>query len=293
MKILGAYKNGNYHVCILNDGTKIRSNNLDFFKPDFPESMDIKITNCCDMGCKFCHENSKPDGKHGDIMNVKFIENLHPFTELAIGGGNPLAHPDLVPFLEKCKNLKLIPSMTINQTHLKRDLALVKELVDRELIYGLGISLIDPSDEFIELVKQFPNAVIHVIAGIVTMDQIRKLANKGLKLLILGYKQFRRGEQLYLQTGGVIDSRITNMKNHLEEILDEFKVVSFDNLAIKQLDPKRLLTDEQYNEFFMGNDGEFSMFVDLVESEFARSSTSTERFPITDDIVDMFNIIHN
>ena len=45
MKILGAYKNGNYHVCIMDDGTKIRSNDLDFFKAEFPVSMDIKITN--------------------------------------------------------------------------------------------------------------------------------------------------------------------------------------------------------------------------------------------------------
>ena len=61
------YRNGNYFVTIdLDTGTKVRSNDLDFFEPEYPESMDVKITNCCDMGCKFCHENSKPDGKHVD-----------------------------------------------------------------------------------------------------------------------------------------------------------------------------------------------------------------------------------
>ena len=67
MNILGRYKNGNYMVTILRDGTKIRSNNLDCFIPEKPESMDVKITNCCDMGCPMCHEDSKPDGKHGNV----------------------------------------------------------------------------------------------------------------------------------------------------------------------------------------------------------------------------------
>ena len=48
-------KNGNYTMYLdLETGTKIRKNDLDFFDPEKPESMDIKITNKCDMGCQFC-----------------------------------------------------------------------------------------------------------------------------------------------------------------------------------------------------------------------------------------------
>ena len=79
------YKNGNYEVVLdLKTGSKIRQNDLDFFQADFPESMDIKITNQCDIGCRYCHEKSTADGAHGDIMGAKFIENLRPYTELAI-----------------------------------------------------------------------------------------------------------------------------------------------------------------------------------------------------------------
>ena len=99
MKLLGTYQNGNYTVKIYDNGTKIRENDLDFFEPDTVESMDIKITNSCDKMCPFCHEASTPDGKHGDILNLPFLDTLHPYTELAIGGGNPLSHPDLIPFL--------------------------------------------------------------------------------------------------------------------------------------------------------------------------------------------------
>lgn len=291
MKLLGTYKNGNYRVVIFDDGTKIRTNDLDFFKPDVPESMDIKITNKCDMNCAMCHENSTPSGKHGDIMNLKFIDSLHPYTELAIGGGNPLAHPDLIAFLTKCRKLKLIPSMTVNQKHFMENLDLLKELTQKKLIYGLGVSLTLPSTKFIAAIKQFPNAVIHVIAGLVGLESLKVISNQGLKILILGYKQFRRGKDLYQIESDAIENSIKELKDYLAEVRDWFEVVSFDNLAIKQLDPKRLLTDEEYDEFFMGEDGFATMYVDCVKQEFARSSTSTERYPIKDNIKDMFEII--
>lgn len=288
------YKNGNYSVLIdLETGTKIRENDLDFFRADFPESFDVKITNQCDIGCAFCHENSTCDGKHGNILSAGFIDKLHPYTEMAIGGGNPLAHPDLEVFLHKCKELKLIPSMTVNQRHFMENIDYLKILCEAKLIYGLGISLTAATDEFISAVKQFPTAVIHIINGIVTASALETLANNNLKVLILGYKEFRRGKVLYGYRSADIESKKQWLHAALPKIIQEgwFKVVSFDNLAIKQLEPKRLLSKEEYDEFYMGDDGSATMYVDLVAGEFAKSSTSTERYPILDNIVDMFNKI--
>ena len=293
MNILGRYKNGNYTVTILSDGTKIRANNLDCFIPEKPESMDVKITNCCDMGCPMCHEDSKPDGKHGNILNIPFFDTLNPYTEIAIGGGNPLSHPDLIPFLEQLKSKKLIPSMTVNQVHFMDNLDLIQDLVDRELIYGIGISLLSPNGKFMSAVSRFPNAVIHVINGIVPLIYLQKLANKGFKILILGYKEFRRGDTLYTSEHDIIESHKRTLYKNLPTIINDnwFNVVSFDNLAIKQLDPKRLMSEEKWNEFYMGDDGSFTMYIDLVNQEFAQSSVSTERHPIMDNIKDMFEKI--
>ena len=291
MNILGRYQNGNYAVTILKDGTKIRYNTLDFFAPEKPESMDVKITNCCDMGCPMCHEDSKPNGKHGDILNVPFFDTLNPYTEIAIGGGNPLSHPDLVSFLEQLKSKKLIPSMTINQIHFMKNLDLIEELVNKKLIYGIGVSLNSVNDEFIEAIQRFPNTVIHVINGIVHPIQLEELAHKGLKILILGYKEFRRGNAMYANMGSIIEEMKSSLYNILPTMINDnwFDVVSFDNLAIKQLNPKRLMSDEQWDQFYLGDDGKFSMYIDLVNQEFAKSSVSTERYPITADIRDMFN----
>lgn len=288
------YTNGNYDIILdLKTGTKIRENDEDFFRADFPESMDIKICDRCNMGCPMCHENSTPNGKIGDIMSLSFIDKLHPFTELAIGGGNPLEHPDLIPFLKKCKDLMLIPNMTINQTHFMNNLELVRKLVDEKLIYGLGISLNSVKQNFIEEVKKFPNAVIHVINGMVSPFDLEALAYEGLKILILGYKVFRRGAALYETEGESIERDKDWLKEELPYMLKEnwFTVVSFDNLALKQLDVQNLLDEEAWNEFFMGDDGTATMYVDMVNREFAKSSTSTERFPLEDDIVTMFDKI--
>ena len=294
MKRFVRYQNGNYTVIIdTQTGTKIRENDLDFFGADFPESMDIKICNRCDMGCPMCHENSTKDGAIGDIMSEGFIDKLHPYTELAIGGGNPLEHPDLVPFLEKCKRRNLIPSMTVNQFHFMMNKNFIKFLVDQHLIYGLGISLTHVTEEFVEAVKEFPNAVIHVINGIVHPTQLESLANNDFKILILGYKEFRRGEVMYQHQSVAIEQLKQMLYDRLPQIINEgwFEVVSFDNLAIKQLDAQRLMSAEDWDQFYMGDDGSATMYVDMVKKEFAKSSTSTERYPLEDDIKTMFEKI--
>lgn len=292
MKLVSV-KNGNYMMFIdLETGTKIRKNKLDCFIPEKPESMDIKITNKCDRGCAFCHENSTPDGEHGDIMNLKFIETLLPYTELALGGGNPLTHPDLIPFLEKCKAFKLVPSMTINQVHFMKPEyeELIDKLVSEKLIYGLGISLTRATDEFIARVKKYPNAVIHIINGVQSMSEVRKLYDHNLKILILGYKMFRRGIEYFSEA---VDATKNEYYAELGEMLKHFDVVSFDNLALKQLETKRLLSEDQWNEFYMGDDGSHTMYIDCINKQFARSSVAPveDRRDLMDDIKPMFDYI--
>ena len=291
------YQNGNYTVTLdTKTGTKVRENDLDFFEASTVESMDIKITNYCDMGCPMCHENSTTEGKHADILGPSFLDRLHPYTELALGGGNPLSHPDLYEFLQRCKEREFIPSMTVNQTHFIKHYDLIKQLVDENLIYGLGISLGNPTDEFIAKVKTIPNAVIHIINGLVSLEQLHKLKDKDLKVLILGYKVFRRGEALYDQEGLLIEMRKTRMYQTLPQMVEEnwFKVVSFDNLAIEQLEPQRLMSEDEWSEFYMGDDGitgEFtsaSMYVDMVERKYAHNSCSTDRYDLLNTIEEMY-----
>ena len=74
-------------------------------------------------------------------------------------------------------------------------------------------------------------------------------------------------------------------------MLNPFKVVSFDNLAITQLDVKRLMSQEEWDEFYMGDDGTMTFYIDMVEGTFGKNSLATDRFPIMDSIDEMFQKI--
>ena len=279
--MIALYRNGNYQVAIFEDGTKIRSTKEDKFIPERPESMDIKITNYCDMGCPYCHENSTKEGKHSDLRAPSFIDSLKPGTELAIGGGNVLSHPDFVWFLEKCAKMRLIPSITVNQKHFLQNLDLLKRLSEEKLIYGLGVSLAYPTEEFIEAIQQFPRAVVHVINRVNPIADLELLAHKHLKILVLGYKTFRRGIDYAEHTIEDLD---------IKKIYDEkwFDVLSFDNLALKQLPVKDFVPN--WKEFYLGEDGFATMYVDMVERKYAKSSTAalTDRYNLEPTIEQMF-----
>ena len=294
--LIGRYKNGNYDVRIYSDGTKVRDidDEEPGFLPEFPESIDLKITNKCGMGCPFCHENSTPDGKHGDIMHLPFIKTLHPYTEVAIGGGDPLSHPDLVPFLSELRELQVLPNITVNAVQFMENHGLLQTLAERKLLYGIGVSYTRPEDvdieEFINAVKPLKNAVIHVINGVISREMLQNLKDNDLKILILGYKDFRRGSDFWQ----LYEASDVQKQEELYELLPTmvkegwFSCISFDNLAIEQLDVKRLMSKKMWKKFYMGNDGEFTMYVDAVNEKYAVSSVSEERCDLCDSIDEMF-----
>lgn len=236
-----------------------------------------------------CHEGSSLDGEHAELDEA-FIDTLHPYTELAIGGGNPLSHPRILHFLEKLQQKKIIANMTVHQVHFMEYAGLIKSMVAHKLVYGVGISMIDPSDEFIAMVKTIPNAVIHVINGIVTMEQLERLYDNGLKVLVLGCKDLRRGARYH---DAEVDRRKADLYDALPEVRKHFKVLSFDNLAIEQLDVRRIVPADEWDQFYMGDDGNYTMYIDMVNREFAKSSTSLKRYPMMDSIDDMFSVVRS
>lgn len=290
MKLLSKYKNGNHNVLIYDNGSKIKMTinpSDDHFIYEFPESIDCKITNCCDAGCLFCHENSTINGKHADLKKVEgTINSLQPYSEIALGGGNLLTHPDLIWFLEKLKSKNIISNITINQRHLKPYKELIYKLVNDKLITGLGISLADSSDkedfEFIDTLGK--NVVIHTIAGILEEKDYDCLRNR--KILILGYKDLRRGHDNLIKNQKIIEANIDKLKTQLLYLASICKIVSFDCLGIEQLNPKKLLniSDDKYDLSYQGHDYNMfdsdgnltvgTMYMDLVNMQVSRSSTS-------------------
>lgn len=295
MKIIGRYKNGNYYVTMLSDGTKIRANKLDTLEPEFAENCDMLITTECNGGCPYCYKGCSTNGSHADLMNLPFLDTLHPFTELAING-NDLTHPQLIPFMEKMREKKVFLNMTVNQKHFEENLETLYEWNCKGLIHGLGISLNKVTEDFCKKIACFPNAVIHVINGIVTIEDLLNLSNwtdKQAKVLILGYKDLGRGHEYNKSHNEEIKETQNNLYDNLEWILYNFKVVSFDNLALEQLNVRRLVSDEDWEVNYMGMDSEFTFYIDAVRHQFARNSCApaNERYPMMNNIDDMFHFI--
>lgn len=305
MNIIGKYKNGNYDVTILSDGTKIRQTEADDFIPEFPENADVKITDKCSQGCPFCYEGCTKQGEHSYLMcedgtfGQHWMYTLHPYTELAING-NDLDHPDLDKFLLKMQEMKIVVNVTVNQNQFMQHLDYLRYLVKYKMVYGVGVSLVDSSDDkFFDALKKFPNAVIHTIAGILGAEDIVILMKNHVKVLILGYKNLGRGINYKNNIYNHVEDYIKQLQFWLPKMVNECKVVSFDNLAIEQLSVKELLfkgKEDEWNEFYMGDDGNFTLYIDAVNQTFAKNSCmpKEERFHIDGrSMTDMFNFIRD
>jgi len=143
IKLLQSYTNGNYIVKIYSDGTKIRITEEDKFIPEFPESIDMKITDYCEVGCPMCHENSSIKGKHANF-NYKFLDTLKEGTEISLGGGSTLSHPNLKELLEKLNSKNIICNMTIHNS--VKEIDLLTSFLYKGQIKGLGISANNPKE---------------------------------------------------------------------------------------------------------------------------------------------------
>ena len=118
------------------------------------------------------------------------------------------------------------------------------------------------------------------------------IADKNRKILILGYKDVRRGIEFRTFNDNKIIANQKSIYDNIHTILKSFKVVSFDNLAIEQLDMRRCMTTEQWDEFYMGKDASHTMYVDLVKEEFSMNScTTNKRHKLLPTIDEMFKIV--
>lgn len=299
-KVLHSYQNGNVHVTLYDDGTKVREW-PDDQKPQVthPESCDLKITQYCDLAsvCVYCHEMSDKNGQHGDLDIIdKIWSSQFPGTELAIGGGNPLAHPGLTDFLIKMKQRGIIPNVTVNMLHMKRFSDTIRKYQSERLIYGLGISY--RGGNSLKMLPEdidYSNVVFHMILGVhdfvdclnvITWCRERNIVPK---ILLLGYKTYGRGTEYYEKEQATLAPALVKWRDVYLKTLMRFGgiVLSFDNLAITQLNLKNQVSVDDWNTLYQGDDGNHTFYVDAVKGEVARTSTSTARYPISaSDTVD-------
>lgn len=295
------YVNGNT-LCEINEenGTLIMTSPEDEFDLDFPVNIDMNISNKCSIGCPFCYQSCTKEGKEADIK--KFIKNKKSFlysleagTELAINGNEPL-HKDLIKLLKFCKKRNILANLTINEKTLFLHKDLIEKWMKKKLIHGLGISPFAYSETLFKFASEHKNVVVHTIVGVTYLKNYMDLITRGIKVLILGYKITGRGVD-YKRNKVILKTNKEKLKELLKTLHQDWTsaLISFDNLAITQLNPKELLnmSDEEYAKLYRGEDGQQTMFIDLVNETYAMNSIQprSKHKPLTNDIKEMFKDI--
>lgn len=285
-KVTGQYKNGNYFVYFFDNGTKIRFSKEDEFKPEFPESIDLCITKRCSMGCQQCYENALPNGKHWKYDDFKeILKTIHPYTELAINGNDWENIPGLDSFLIDAHKQNIIVNATFHFEQYIRLYSKLKPYQEEGMLHGIGVSINQTySPAQLKCLRYCDNVVIHTINGLFNEELYNQLNSLDfpVKLLILGYKDKGRGilyKHLYPKD---VADNMQWLNDNIQNVMksENFTVVSFDNLALKQLDMKHKMDEQDYSRYYMGDDGDFTMYIDAVEMKYAISSTREQQVMI-------------
>lgn len=288
-EILYQYQNGQTFVTLYSDGTKVRDVSAGHIA-QWPESIDVKITNYCDARCEYCHEMSTDKGSHGDLTKVlPLLLELPAGAEVAIGGGNALAHPGFEYFVKTLSEANIICNVTVNEFHFERYLSFIEDMIANGYIKGVGYSYVSKPCDW-----EYEHLVTHLIVGVADYHKLDDIVRTNKKVLLLGFKKNTgRGKVFNIANGNSIDKNIYTWYKYLFDAAKQASL-SFDNLAITQLKPSRVFSDDRdYDQFFMGDDGKYSMYIDAVRQEYARSSTAVDRTKYTehDSMAKIFSLI--
>lgn len=282
------------------DGTKFRWSKAPYSKSTTPELVDLKITDYCGYGCKFCYQGSTKEGQHAPIKRLKsIIETLgqNGTFELAIGGGEPVDHPDFGQVFHIARDNKI----TVNFTSYGVDWAsdkdhpVVKAMKDTRWSGGIGVSVHTKRD--IEKVTRLSNALsgagiwgaqvmAQTVIGATSVNATFAILEDCIKedrpLLLLGYKTTGRGKTFAQRkrTEDEVKKLLKRAKAHIEAPLEEDRwgytskrkfTLSVDTAF---LDVYGHLLDEMNVpvQLRTSPEGKFSMYIDGVENTAAPSS---------------------
>lgn len=177
-------------------------------------------------------------------------------------------------------------NLTINQGHLHRDEKLLSLALEKNLIKGLGISYRHGMRPIPASLLNYPNTVVHVIAGLDSFQSILNLSLQGVrKILVLGEKDFG----FNLNRVNLKSSSHKEWLWKVRSLFDAFSVVSFDNLALEQLQVQRFVPKEKWKVFYQG---EYSFYINAVDKTFSPSSRSPEKTTWTIGVENYFKTLN-
>lgn len=296
-KITDKVKNGNYYILYANmfhqkEKLRLQIDSIPDLIPEYPELVDMKITNKCEHKCPFCYMNSVSEGEHAKKRDIyRILRKFKIKTEFALGGGNVLLHPDFTDIVKHIHNKDHIVNITIRYDDIKtiETNKNIKRAI-KKYVSGIGISVqkakdVDVARDFIkEMLDLGKHVSLHIIPEMIGSSESVDIMNKmteindtlldsdivnKCKVLLLGLKQSGRAKEIKY------------------DLLSDAELKSFEKATKYQfcVDTSFVNTYEyffktNYNDcedfFLTRNEGEFSMYIDAVNNKAYASSYKTD-----------------
>ncbi len=116
--------------------------NDDPYRAPIPELVDISISNHCTKGCTFCYRDSIPNNVFMSLEDYEYVIKSMNDTkwgnvfQVALGGGEPLEHPNFIDILKITRRYNIVPNFTTNAMHITKEVA--KEI--KPLVGAVAVS---------------------------------------------------------------------------------------------------------------------------------------------------------
>lgn len=255
-------------------------------KASTPELVDLKITNYCAKGCKYCYQNSNKKGKHASLENIqKIIETFKEMNvfEVALGGGEPTSHPDFQ------KILKLFYEADITANFTTRNSKWIKQNCEKKSFntnFGaLAFSVDDNNiEEALEVMDFNPSKFSYenkinfqIVDGTISEKNLVKLLDDYSKInsksdfTFLGFKEVGRGE-----LNPEIENKLGLWKKVIKEWPDWTKQKYLPSIGIDTMLASQnlgwLIENNIPGIFYSTKEGIVSMYVDMVDGKCGQSS---------------------
>lgn len=267
------------------NGTKVRlsfNGSFNADKSEAPELVDLKITDYCNKGCRYCYQGSTPKGEHATLQNIQRIayslKELGVF-EVALGGGEPTQHPDLEHIIEFFTYHGIIVNLTTrNEDWVVNNISKLKGKIG-----AIGLS-VDSSDRLIERFSKLkvadpdlnfagPNSLkvtAQVVVGSCSQYELENILTIcytfNINVLLLGWKNTHRGKNG------------PDYEINLPHILNKFyrnkqwrgPSISFDTVLVNTYFAWLQKHSKEY--YFTTTEGAHSMYIDAVKQTIHCSS---------------------
>lgn len=240
---------------------------------EYPDLVDIKITDYCAHGRDFCYQDSNRDGKHASVKRIReFARDAAKYLgvfEFAIGGGDPLAHPQFAEILRAIADTGIVPNFSCRDPMpIYGDNDLGRAV--RETCGAVAVSTSDPDTVrgFSAMQKMrypIPAGYIHYVVGGESMDNLRAMLKvcreTWTPIILLGWKEKGRATTQPHDSTGWWDVVRAETGRGLTVGVDSFLIP----------DVEAHMQDVPVERYERG-DGNFSFYVDAVAGKAAKHS---------------------